>query len=94
MSRTELTAAEFAESITGFDEIAIAKQFQSDLYELGHTKQARALTFVHFRRDGQSDVTAYDSCMGLTVKQVTEFFADEPDEVMPEEPSSASGKDV
>lgn len=93
MTAEQLTAEELAESLTGYDEIAIAKAFGEDIYEMAPAKSMRALAFVAVRRTGGTDAEAKDAVMGMSIKDVKESFADAEDEVMPDEPSSESGKD-
>lgn len=92
----KVTADEFLESMNGFDEIAIEQRFGDDVLNLAQkqpTRFTRALVFVLLRRDGKSDAEAYQSVMEMGLGAVQNYFADEEDEVMPEEPTSAAGKD-
>lgn len=82
---------EVAESVTGFDEIAIDKQFGTSLYEM-KALAPRALLFVHLRRHDLPDATAYRTVMEMTLKSVMSHFETD-DEVMPEEPVTDAGKD-
>jgi hypothetical protein len=79
MSEIQQTAEEVFDSLTGFDEIAIAQQFGRTVSELAAKDQSmfgRALVFVVRRRDGLSDVEARDAALGLTMKGFTGFFAE------------------
>jgi hypothetical protein len=92
----KLTLDEAVESLTGFDEIAIEKKFGHDITTLltDHAIRAmRATAFVLKRREGLNDADAYKASMDMTIGQTQDFFADEPDELMPEEPSTELGKD-
>lgn len=103
MSATELTLNEAMESVTGFDEIAIEKHMNYDIYtsddeELGIFRSKpvlmiRCLVFVMQRRAGQSDVEARQTAMGMSVKDVHEYFTADPEEVDPDAPESPEGKD-
>lgn len=93
MSQCDQTVEELADSLTGFDEIAIKKAFGAPFAVLAPNEKGqggdvfqflRALVFVHRRRDGESDVTAYNSAQGMTTGEVNGYFADE---------SAESGKD-
>ena len=82
MSKTEMTAEETLESLTGFDEIAIAKWFDdiATLESNGGSMIGRALVFVTERRGGATDVDAHAAAMSMTLREVNDFFADEADE--------------
>lgn len=92
------TIEETTDSLTGYDEIAIAKHFGdgkpwTDLAESDPLMFARSLIFVVFsREDGVKVADAKDRAMKLRVKDVQEFFADD-DEVTPDEPQTEAGKD-
>lgn len=95
MSSTDQTASEFFESLTGFDEIAIAKAFGRNVVTLSSEDQmgfARSLVFVAQRRGGMNDRDAYQAAMGMTLKEVNAYFAEEEDEAVPDDPSTESGK--
>lgn len=76
-----LSPSDFLMSLTGFDEIAIAARFGQPLHTLRADPIAagRALAFVHYRRAGQNDVDAHNAALGLTLREVSEFFLPEPD---------------
>lgn len=97
MSTHQMTAEEFFDSITGFDEMAIKKAFGRPVVKLAEEDQiefARALIFVAQRRAGESDTQAKDSALNMTLGEVNRYFADEEPEAMPEEPTSEPGKGV
>lgn len=77
------TAEEVFDSLTGFDEMAIAQHFGHTVAELGGSNQSmfgRALVFVAKRRDGMSDDDARTAALSLPMKELTSFFADSSDE--------------
>jgi hypothetical protein len=89
MSECSLTAEEVFDSLTGFDEIAIAQQFGhtvADLAQNDVSMFARALVFVAKRRDGLTDDEAKTAAFTMSLKETNSFFA----EVAAEE---ESGKD-
>lgn len=89
MSETKLTAEEVLESLTGFDEMAILQHFGRNVSALTEDQStlARALVFVLKRRDGDSDDTARNLALEMTLKDVTDYFAEE------SEADEESGKD-
>lgn len=96
-STSGLTFEEMSESITGFDEIAVEKHMEIDLYQDGERKPVklvRALVFVHLRRQGISDTDAKDQVQGMTVKQVNAYFDQNQDLDPDGDADSESGKDA
>ncbi len=97
MSQTDLTINAAVESFTGYDEIAISQQFGVNVSALQESKNNtmlyRVAYFVLARRDGLNDAdarkTAMDSPLGYIVN---DYFADEDEEIDPEEPDTDSGK--
>jgi hypothetical protein len=79
MSTVPQTAEEVFDSLTGFDELAIAAQFGhtiTDLAENQVTMFGRALAFVVLRRDGKTDADAKSAAFDLPMKVLNEeFFA-------------------
>lgn len=84
---------DMADSLTGFEEIAISEAFGAELFDLSSMRMVRALVFVHHLRQGLKHADAKRTTLGLTVKQVGEMFPDDEEEPMPEEPITESGKD-
>lgn len=83
MSQIKQTAEEVFDSVTGFDEIAIANHFGATVQELAEKDAsmfARALIFVVKRRDGLDDNEARNAALGLSMKEFREFFAEASDE--------------
>ena len=94
-SKSDMTASEMLESLTGFDEVAIAKHFGAEALELAEKKPtmlARALAFVHMTREGRDAAAARADAMGLSIRQANDYFLDSEDEVTPEEPVTAEGE--
>lgn len=90
-----MSADEFMETLTGFDEIAIEKAWGKDVMALAQgspTTLLRALVFVERRRDGLNDHEAKDAVLGMTLREVNERFVDDEDEPMPEEPVTVAGE--
>jgi hypothetical protein len=90
-----MTAEEFAETLTGFEEIAIEKHMGLDVYTESKKKPVlamRAMVFVDQTRQGLDAAAAKDAALGMTVKDVQSYF-NEDDEVTPDTPETESGKD-
>ncbi|HTW15132.1 MAG TPA: hypothetical protein VMF51_08380 [Nocardioides sp.] len=76
----------FLDTLTGFDEIAIAKHFDGlDPYTDGEAKPIqvmRALVFVDQRRKGLNDPDARQVALALTIAAVNAYFTDETTEAI------------
>lgn len=93
---SEMTVEEMMESLTGYEEIAIAKAFGSDILALAEkspTQVGRALVFVVKTREGLDHNKAKHAALSLTLREVDDSFADDEDEVMEEEPVTEQGED-
>lgn len=73
------TPNDMFESLTGFDEIAIAAHFGDKITALHADPFAflRALAFVDKRRGGASDREAYEAAMNLSISETQTYFADD-----------------
>jgi hypothetical protein len=92
---TDMTAEEMFESLTGYDEVAIAKAFSAEVTALADAKPTmfvRALVFTSLMRDGKAATDAKKAVMEMTLGQVNGYYADDV-EVMADDPQSESGKD-
>jgi hypothetical protein len=96
VSTATVSAEEFSESLTGFEEIAVEKHMGMDIYADAERKPIlamRSLVFVHQTREGLDAGKAKQAAMEMPLGEVKEFFAEAEPEVMPDEPVSESGKD-
>lgn len=98
MSTSGMTYDEISESVTGFDEIAVQKHMQLDLYTDGEARPVwllRSLVFVHLRHQGANDDDAKKQALGLRLGDVNDYFDSPPtkddDDDQPD-PETASGK--
>lgn len=95
-SEDKITAEEMMESLTGFDEVAIAKHWAAEVLDLAEHKPTtftRSLVFVLMRRGGMSDHEAKEAVMNMTLKEVQGHFTEEEEEPVPDDPSTESGKE-
>lgn len=85
-------SGDVANSLTGFDELAIKKAFGAELEQLMETGSTflRALAFAVFRHEGQSDKDAYAAVMGMRLGDVNAMFEPDPADDLP---GSEAGKD-
>lgn len=100
MSST-LTADEVFNSVTGFDEIAIAKHFGQQFHQIIPNKETgtgapfgflRVLAFVELRHGGMNDRDAYKQAMDLSVAEANGYFAEPEHEIDPDAPETDLGK--
>jgi hypothetical protein len=88
-SVTGMTVAEMSGSMTGFEEVAVEKQF-GPLGSHRGTMAARALVFIYFSRSMSAD-DAYQRAMEIPQGAIDGYF-DEDDEITPDTPTTESGK--
>lgn len=106
MSTSGITYDEMSEAVTGFDEIAVQKHMDMDLYTDGERRPIwllRSLVFVHLRHQGATDTDAKEQVLGMPLREINDYFdskpanADDPDGIDAQEletpdPGTASGK--
>ncbi len=95
MSTAGLTVEEMIESLTGFEEIGIAKHFGQEWSDLAEAKPGmflRSLVFTLHTREGRTAAEAKTQALTLTLGQVNDYFEDD-DEVTHDEPETEPGKD-
>jgi hypothetical protein len=91
----QMTAEEMSNSLTGFDEIAIEKHMEMDIYMDAETKPVKALrslVFIAKTREGLTAPDARQAALEMSMSQVNDFFAED-DEPNPDEPVTEAGKD-
>jgi hypothetical protein len=106
MPTATIPASEAVLSLTGHDEMAIhavtGRSF-SDHAKVSELMLLRVLAAVWNTRetDGPGIKMSatqlrphWDNALNMTTKEAGEFFADEPDDVMPEAPETEAGKAV
>lgn len=87
-----LDAESIADSLTGFDEIAIEQAFKAPFTKLGNDefRLLRALYFVHLRRAaGATDKAAWRASMELPMRELRGLFADADNGADPDEDHGA-----
>lgn len=76
-----LSSTEVTNSLTGFDELAIAQRFGASVEELAETSNMRFLRSLLFivekRREGVSDADAFKAAMSLPFGELTARFRPE-----------------
>jgi hypothetical protein len=84
LSAIKQTAAEVYNSVTGFEEIAVATHFGHTVEDLGANDVrmfARSMVFVVKRREGLDDAAAREAALALPFKELNEnFFAADSEE--------------
>ena len=77
---SELTLAAFRRSLTGFEEIGVAKMWGSPwlaLHRENYPEFVRAMVSVDLKRKGAAD--ARNAALQLTSGQCEDYFADDPE---------------
>lgn len=100
MTQHDQTADAFFATLTGFDELAIVKHFDTPIHLLHPDTGGspfmflRALAFIAIRRGQQlADKPAYTAAMGLSVDEANTYFAEaELPDLDPDDPDTAAGK--
>lgn len=67
---------ELAESLNGWEELAVQKQFgfSIDKFEEHGTIGIRALAYIEFKREGQKDAAAHKAAMDLTLRELVDRY--------------------
>lgn len=94
MSTEQVSAEEMAESLTGFEEIAIERAFGAEVYDLPPVKTLRALVFVLLKRQGLRDPEAKEQVLAMPLKEVNGHFCEPEEETVPDQPETEAGKDA
>lgn len=95
MSTADVSGEDFFLTFTGFDEIAVAKAFGTEISDLREKPFMflRSLAFVHQRRtQGLNDADAFQAAMELSISALGDYFPDSEPELDPEAPEGAQGK--
>lgn len=71
---TKPTVEDVAETLTGFDEIAIERMFREKWTSLEGSMFFRGLAFVLKRRDGAGDEDAFKAVMNAALSEVKDHF--------------------
>ena len=86
---------EVFESLTGFDEIAVLETFGQSISRLADENETvfvRALVFIELVRAGRSRFDAHKLAMHMRLGDAKAALPDPPDEFIPSEPDSETGK--
>ena len=88
------TMTDVVNTLTGYDEIAIAQAFGKDFTVLlDHpTTMGRALVFVLERRGGLGDGAAKKAALDMPLGVLNDYFADEVEDANPDEPDTPAGE--
>lgn len=91
-----ISAGEMVQSLTGFEELAIEQHMKIDPYTDGGRKPVavlRSLVFVVNKRAGKTDREAREIAMSMPAGELQDMFADEPEEIDPDNPETPAGED-
>jgi len=79
------------EELTGFESLQIERRFNKKLEELGGVGLTIGVVWAYENRDGQK--RNWSSVENMTFRELTGYFAAEPEDVNEAEPDSEAGKD-
>jgi hypothetical protein len=91
-----LDANQIAESLTGFDEIAIEQWFKAPFSTIAHDqlKLLRSLYFIHLRRaEGATDKAAWRTSMEMPLSELKAQFLEEDDGADPDDDVARGERD-
>lgn len=77
MTETKKSVQEARDLVTGFDEIAVEKQFGKHIDDMRGADILRSLIWLDSKRAGEDARAAYTSVMGLSQTGITDCFTDE-----------------
>lgn len=80
------TLEELAESLNGWEELAVVKAFgfTIDDFENQGTLGIRALAFVEFKRDGAKDPAAHKAAMDLSISELVSRYPEMNEDEVPD----------
>lgn len=91
----QLSSGEVTDTLTGFDELAIAKRFGAPVEELAATSDMRflrSLLFIVEKRNSGDEGKAYDAAMSMPFGELRARFKIDDTEPGVELPGSAQGE--
>lgn len=92
--RCDMTAGDVVQSLTGWEEDDIARQWGGKVQDLAETDKnrlLRALYYVCRKRRGDTGKEAYKRTMDTSIQAVADYFPDPPEGS--DEDEAAQGKD-
>lgn len=87
----DVPLSDAVQELTGFESLAIESHFHAKLEDLGGVSLTIGAVWAYENR--KPEKRNWASVMGMTFRERTEYFADEPDDANEAEPDSAAGKD-
>lgn len=87
------TLEELAESLNGWEELAVVKAFgfTIDDFENQGTLGIRALAFIEFKREGAKDPAAHKAAMDLSVRELVDRYPEMNEDAVPDPMASIEG---
>ncbi len=85
----DMSIGDAVQELTGFEAIGIEKRFGARLEDLGGIPLVIGLVWAYENRTAKR---SWGSVEHMTVRDLTGYFAPDPEDVNPEEPDSEAGK--
>ena len=87
----DVPLSDAVQELTGFEALAIQKRTGHKLEDLGGIDLTIGVVWAYSNRNGQK--TSWTAVEQMTFRELTGFFAAEPDDVDQDDPDSDAGKD-
>jgi hypothetical protein len=88
--KTDLPFSAAVQELTGFEVIAAETHFKAQFNDLGGVKSLVATIWAYGNRAGKT--LSWNAVKALTLKQMNDLFADEPEDADAEQPDTELGK--
>lgn len=87
----DMPLTDAVQELTGFEALQVERRFNKKLEELGGIGLTIGVVWAYENRNGQK--RSWPSVENMTFRELTGYFAEEPDDVNQAEPDSDAGKD-
>lgn len=87
----DIPLSDAVQELTGFEALHIERRYNKKLEELGGISLTIGVVWAYENRNGQK--RSWASVENMTFRELTGYFAPEPDDVNEDEPDSDTGKD-
>lgn len=87
----DIPLSDAVQELNGFEALGIEARFKTKLEEMGGIGLTIGVVWAYENRDGKK--RSWSSVQHMTFKELTRYFAPEPDDIDESEPDSDTGKD-
>lgn len=86
----DVPLSDAVQELTGFETLQVERRYNSKLEDLGGISLTIGVVWAYENRGGNK--RTWSSVESMTVRELTGYFASEPDDVNEDEPDSDAGK--